>query len=64
MNKLVSTVAMEGGGPIPEHELEIASRNSAHDAASDHALEESGKVGRARTRGSHSRRSMADGANG
>ena len=61
MNKLVSTVAMEGGGPIPEHELELDTRNSALDVLSDHSLD-SGKVPvRARTRGAHSRRSMADG---
>ena len=58
----VSTVAMEGGGPIQEHELEMYARNSAHDTKSDTSLE-SGKVGaRARTRGNHSRRSLADGA--
>lgn len=51
MSKLVSTVAMEGGGPIPEHELEMETHNSALDIPSDVSLD-SGKVAvRARTRG-------------
>ena len=64
MSKLVSTVAMEGGGPIPEHELEMETRNSALDMPSDVSLDSTKVAQRARTRGNQSRRSMADGAYG
>ena len=58
MSKLVSTVAMEGGGPIPDHELDLQTRNSALDMPSDQSLDSSRVSLRAQTRGHTSRRNF------
>ena len=58
MSKLMSTVAMEGGGPIPEAELEqTGMRNSALDAPCE-SFDKPESSTRARTRGQLSRRTI------